>query len=109
MIPWKLANNQGTPSINALILLASAAVFNSILTGVQQRSVPRFKRFDLIFASWIAALSLAGNVLSAEAVLRISASVLSVVQRSEVIFVALLAWPLIGSPSCGSASATEHG
>lgn len=96
VIPWKLANADGGTRVNALILLSSAALFNSLLSVAQQRALPRFNRFDLVFASWLGVLSLVGNLLSAEAILRISPSLLSVVQRSEVIIVALLAWPLIG-------------
>jgi drug/metabolite transporter (DMT)-like permease len=96
VIPWKLANVDGDTSVNTLILLGSAAVFNSLLTGAQRRALPRFGRFDLIFAAWLAVLSLIGNLMSAEAILRISPSLLTVVQRSELIIVALLAWPLIG-------------
>ncbi len=96
IIPWKLANLEGGASINALILLVAAAVFTTLLTGVQQRAVPSFRRFDVVFAAWLAIFTLAGNFASAEAVQRISPSLMAVMQRSEVFTVALLAWPLIG-------------
>ncbi len=96
VIPWKIASTHGGTATNALILLAAAAIFNSLLTLCQQRSFPRFRRSDLAVAGALAALTLFGNLASANAIQLISPALLTVVQRSEVILVALLAWPIIG-------------
>ena len=96
IIPWKVVNTLGDPRVNTLILLLAAALFNTLLNTVQQRSVPRFRVFDIGFATALAAFTLAGNLASAEAISHLSPALLTVVQRSEVIIVALLAWPLIG-------------
>lgn len=95
-VPWKLANTLGDGSVNTLVLLSSAALFSSLLATVQQRGLPRFLRFDLLFAAGLASLTLAGNLASAQAISLISPALLTVVQRAEIIVVALLAWPLIG-------------
>ncbi len=96
VIPWKVAAGLGETTTNTLVLLASAAVFNSLLTAHQQRSFPRFRRFDFGVATGLATLTLLGNLASANAIAIISPAMLTVTQRSEVILVALIAWPVIG-------------
>ena len=96
VIPWKVANTLGDTRVNTLILLSAAAMFNSALVTVQQRSFPRFRAFDFGFAIALAAFTLAGNLASARAIAQLSPALLTVIQRSEVIIVALLAWLLIG-------------
>ncbi|MCP3984605.1 MAG: DMT family transporter [bacterium] len=95
-VPWKLANTLGDASVNTLVLLASAALFSSALATTQQRGLPRFLRFDLVFAAGLASLTLAGNLASAQAISLISPALLTVVQRAEIIVVALMAWLFIG-------------
>ncbi len=82
--------------MNTLLLLFAAAIFTSLLTGYQQRSFPTFRAFDLRVAAALAACTLVGNLASANAIQLLSPALLTVLQRSEVIFVALLAWPIIG-------------
>lgn len=96
VVPWKIASTHGEARINTLLLLSAAAVFTSILTAYQQRSFPTFRRFDLGIAAALAACTLLGNLASANAIQLISPALLTVVQRGEVIIVALLAWPIIG-------------
>jgi len=95
-VPWKAANTAGDPLVSTLVLLLSAATFSTLLTVAQQRRLPRFRRFDLVAASVLAVLTLAGNLASAHAIQSISSPVLTVVQRTEVLVVALLAWPFLG-------------
>jgi drug/metabolite transporter (DMT)-like permease len=96
VVPWKMANALGDLSFNTLVLLVSAATFSTLFTVAQQRSFPRFTTFDFGFALVLAICTLAGNWMSAEAIFRLSPAVMTVVQRSEVIFIALLAWPIVG-------------
>ncbi len=96
VIPWKIANALGDARVNTLILLVSAAVLSTALIAVRERSVPRFNGVTLALAIALAFLTLAGNLASAEAIIELSPALLTVVQRSEVIIVALMAWPLIG-------------
>ncbi len=102
VVPWKLASQLGEARINTLLLLVAAAIFTSLLTTYQQRSFPTFRPFDLRIAAALAVCTLVGNLASANAIQLISPAMLTVVQRSEVIFVALLAWPLIGERIDGS-------
>ncbi len=95
-VPWKLANQGGETAVNTLILLGSAAVFSTLLSSVQNRGLPRFGRFDFLFAAALAIFTLLGNLASGLAIARISPALLTVVQRGEIIVVALLAWPLVG-------------
>jgi drug/metabolite transporter (DMT)-like permease len=95
-IPWKIASGIGQPITNTLLLLVSAALFTSVLTVTQQRAVPSFSGLDLRVACALAVCTLAGNFASANAIGLISPSLLTVVQRGEVIIVALLAWPILG-------------
>jgi len=96
VIPWKVASTLGDTRVNTLILLSSAAVFNTALLAARQRSLPRFQKFDFGFATVLAVLTLAGNLASAAAIAQLSPALLTLLQRSEVIVAALLAWPLIG-------------
>ena len=96
VVPWKIASAHGEARINTLLLLCAAAIFTSLLTAHQQRSFPTFREFDLRIAAALAACTLVGNLASANAIQLLSPALLTVVQRSEVIFVALLAWPIIG-------------
>ncbi len=95
-VPWKLANQGGETAVNTLILLGSAALFSTLLSSIQNRGLPRFGRFDFFFAAALATFTLVGNLASGLAIAEISPALLTVVQRGEIIVVALLAWPLIG-------------
>ena len=96
VVPWKIASTHGETATNTLVLLVAAAVFNSLLTVYQQRRFPAFRWFDVALAGALACFTLLGNLASASAIKLVSPALLTVVQRSEVIIVALLAWPLIG-------------
>ncbi len=96
VVPWKIASAHGDSTTNTLVLLLAAAIFNSLLTAYQQRSFPAFRWFDLRVATALAAFTLLGNLASANAIEQLSPALLTVVQRSEVIIIALLAWPIIG-------------
>ena len=96
VIPWKIASMHGNAATNTLILLVSAAAFTTLLTLYQQRAIPSFTRFDLRISIGLAILTLSGNLASANAIALLSPALLTVFQRSEVIIVALLAWPIIG-------------
>lgn len=99
-VPWKLANELGDPSASVLMLLVSAALFNTLFLLGQRvlRSGARIRlgRIDLGVAAALALLTLLGNTASALAVQDLSPALLNVVLRVEVIFVAVLAWVLLG-------------
>jgi drug/metabolite transporter (DMT)-like permease len=95
-VPWKLASTVGAAHTNTLLLLAWAALFSTTLGVARTGRVPRPRRFDWLLAGALAVLTLAGNLASAEAIRSLSPALLTVVQRSEVVLVALIAWPVIG-------------
>lgn len=95
-IPWKLASAEGAASANALLLLAFAAAFNSLYDRLRPGKSRGLTRLDWALATALAALTLLGNIASAEAIRGLSPALLTVAQRSEIILVALLAWPLVG-------------
>lgn len=94
-IPWKLASAEGAASANALLLLAFAAGFNTLYNRLRSGR-RRLTRFEWVIAAALAAFTLLGNLASAEAIRGLSPALLSVAQRSEIIVVALLAWPFVG-------------
>lgn len=99
LLPWKAATRYGAPELLVLVLLTSAAVLNT-LAGFFVRSRPNQAKASLAttigLAAGLAVLTLLGNLASAEAVSRISGALLSVLQRCEVILVALLGWVVLG-------------
>lgn len=103
VVPWKLASAHGEPRVAVLVMLTSAAVFNSLLALLQRaRATPAANdaswRNTMLLAAAFAVLTLMGNACSAEAISRISAALLTVVQRCEVLLVALLAALLLREP-----------
>lgn len=95
-VPWKLASAEGAASANALLLLTFAATFNSLYNRLRPGRSRRLTLVDWSLASALAALTLLGNIASAQAIRELSPALLTVTQRSEIILVALLAWPLVG-------------
>jgi drug/metabolite transporter (DMT)-like permease len=96
ILPWKLAAERGEPSVLVLLMLLSAGTFNLALLRLPEPGRARLNRTTVKVAAGLSLLTLGGNLASAEAVKRISGPMLSVLQRAEVIVVALLAWALIG-------------
>ncbi|MDH5676404.1 MAG: DMT family transporter [Myxococcales bacterium] len=96
LIPWKIAVEHGEPQLAVLMLLSTAALFNSGTALVNLRRAGgggpagTSWRATLQLSCAFAVLTLLGNWCSAEAISRISGALLAVVQRSEVILVALL-------------------
>jgi len=98
VIPWKLANEVGDPTTSTFALLGFAALFNTALGiasggGASRRALGRY---ELWIALALAALSLLGNLASATAIRTLSASLMNVLQRGELLVVALLAWAMLG-------------
>jgi probable blue pigment (indigoidine) exporter len=95
VVPWKMATPHGDESSAVLILLTSAAILNSILLLFTRRTGRRVSSAALKLTAILAVLTLVGNFASAAAIERISAPLLSVMQRSEVLVVALMAWVVL--------------
>lgn len=96
VVPWKLATPHGDESTAALLLLLSAAVSNSMVVPFGRGAGARWSGTALRLSLALAVLTLAGNLASAAAIERISAPLLSLLQRAEVLLVALIAWAAMG-------------
>jgi len=103
MIPWKLATLHGEPKDLVLVLLLSAAIFNTIALPLSRRSeIRRWSAKAVWISIGLAFVTLLGNEASAAAISRISGPLLSVLQRFEVVIVGLLAWLVLAErPSLG--------
>lgn len=97
LVPWKLAAGYGEPHLAVLVLLTSGAVANSLWAAVLAWQARRGEANE--GASWFATcalavafagLTLVGNACSAESIARISGALLAVIQRCEVLLVALM-------------------
>lgn len=99
LIPWKLATKHGDPNIVVLWMLLFAAVFNTLL-ALATRSSLRLQRQELgptlKLALVLSTLTLAGNWASAESVKLVSSALLAVLQRCELVVVALLGAAVLG-------------
>ena len=99
VLPWKQATGFGDPKFVTLVLLAAAAVFNTLANAVPalrtREEAGRALGPSVRLACVFAVLSLAGNWCSAEAVSRVSSALLSVLQRCEVLVVGLLSIALL--------------
>ena len=96
VIPWKLATPHGDESSAVLVLLVSAASLNTLLLPFTPRVGARWNAAAMRLAIVLAVLTLVGNWFSAAAIERISAPLLSVLQRAEVLIVAVIAWATLG-------------
>lgn len=99
LIPWKLATHHGDPEVAVLCLLVFAALFASVASLLDRTNAALFRgglwptlRLALLMSSF----TLAGNWASAESVQRISGALLAVLQRFELIVVALLGAVVLG-------------
>lgn len=92
VVPWKMAAPHGEASSAVLILLTTAAILNTILLPFTRHAGERVTPEAIRLTAILAVLTLLGNFASAAAIERISAPLLNVMQRFEVLVVALMAW-----------------
>jgi drug/metabolite transporter (DMT)-like permease len=98
LVTYKLAAGLGDASDATLVMLLSAAAFNTITNAAREhgRETQPLDRLSWLLAAALSVLTLAGNELAVEAVRRISAPLTSVLQQSQVLFVALLGRAILG-------------
>ncbi|MEL6346879.1 MAG: DMT family transporter [Myxococcota bacterium] len=99
IVPWKKASDIASVPSMVLVMLSTAAVFNTgmlFVPGIRDPDRPVEWRLMILLGLIFAILSLTGNSGSAAAVTELSASVVSVLIRTEVILVAILGWLLLG-------------
>ena len=89
---YKIGATLGDPTDAALVMLTAAALLNSGTSTLQERGrrTSGFDRLSVVLAVALACLTLVGNEFAAGAVFRISAPLASVMQQTQVVFVALL-------------------
>jgi drug/metabolite transporter (DMT)-like permease len=88
---FKLAAGSGDLADATLVMLATAALLNSVTSSIQEGGrvkVPS-DRLSILLACALATLSLIGNECSVGAVARISAPITSVLQQTQILFVAV--------------------
>lgn len=92
LIAFKLGASLGDTTDATLVMLVSAATLNSLTSFAQERGRARIPtdRLSWLLAIGLSGLTLLGNELAVEAVRRISAPMTSVLQQTQVLFVALL-------------------
>jgi drug/metabolite transporter (DMT)-like permease len=93
LIPWKLSTQHGDPELAVLCLLLFAALFATFASLFDRANLALLRgglRPTLRLALLMSFFTLAGNWASAESVQRISGALLAVLQRFELIVVALL-------------------
>lgn len=101
LVAWKESVRHASPSAAVLVMLTSAAVLNSasallaLARNPGQLTAVSIREMTLL-AAILALFTLAGSWASAEAVSRMSGAGLAVLQRCEVIWVALLGALLLG-------------
>ena len=94
LVVYRVGVQAGTPDSAVLVVLLSAAVWSTLATLLQERSVRVFHQnwISWSLAAAIAVLTLLGNVFATLALELISAPVTGVFQQTQVLFVPLLAF-----------------
>jgi drug/metabolite transporter (DMT)-like permease len=98
LFPYKRAGSLSSPQVVAYALLIVAAVSNSGLYLWQRRSRPRAaldRRTFWVASALLSLLTISGNVCGAQAVARLAPAVLSVLLRTEIVFVGVFAALLV--------------
>src|SRR5687768_519468 len=94
LFPYKRAGSLSSPQVVAYALLIVAAMSNSGLYLWQRRSRPRAaldRRTFWVASALLSLLTISGNVCGAQAVARLAPAVLSVLLRTEIVFVGVFA------------------
>jgi drug/metabolite transporter (DMT)-like permease len=95
---YKVAAGLGDTKDAVFVMMVSAAVLNSLTSTLQSRGQAPFPsdRKSILISVVLAGLTLAGNQYAVDAVARISAPLTSVVQQTQVLFVALMGRVFLG-------------
>jgi drug/metabolite transporter (DMT)-like permease len=94
LFPYKHAGALSSPDVLAYALLVVAAVSNGGLYLWQRRSQPRAvldRRTFWVASALLSLLTISGNVCGAQAVMRLAPAVMSVLLRTEIVFVGVFA------------------
>ncbi|MEM9488251.1 MAG: DMT family transporter [Myxococcota bacterium] len=96
LIPYKAAGALVTRDAAVLAMLLCAAVFNTLTTVSLHRGSLALNRVTVVAAAALAVLTAIGNVAVGEALAQLSAGVTSVLQQTQVLFVAAMASIVLG-------------
>ena len=102
LIPYKLASERAAADLVSLAMLSCAAVFNTLTTaggklGARAHERPaRSLGLAVLVAAALAVLTAAGNVAAARALTSAAPGLVSVVQQTQVVFVAAASAVLLG-------------
>lgn len=99
LLPWKLATQHGDANLVVLCLLVFAAIFSSVISLFDRSNRELLRgqlRPTLKLALLMSTFTLAGNWASSESVHRVSGALLAVLQRCELLVVALLGAAMLG-------------
>lgn len=95
-IPYKAATGIADVDHVVIAMLAPAALFNTVTALWLQRGRMRVTRPDLAVAVLLALLAVAGNIAMTEALALVDAGVAAVLLQTQVFFVAVGGWVLLG-------------
>jgi len=98
LFPYKRAGSLSSPDVVAYALLIVAALSNSGLYLWQRGSRPRAvldRRTFWVASALLSLLTISGNVCGAQAVARLAPAVMSVLLRTEIVFVGVFAALLV--------------
>jgi drug/metabolite transporter (DMT)-like permease len=105
LIPYKLASERASADLVTLAMLACAAVFNTVTTVAGKLSAMRARAHErparslglaMLVAAVLAVLTAAGNFAVAQALTSAAPGLVSVVQQTQVVFVAAASALLLG-------------
>ena len=102
VIPWKIATQHGSSALMVLLLVTVAATSNTAIMVAQgglKSLIRKPSKLELFLGVLFAVVTLLGNWASAEAIIFLSPAIVSVLMRSEVIIVAVLAAMLLKEPT----------
>ncbi len=97
LVPYKAAARLGDREGVVVAMLISAAVLNTLVMVPQLRTAKgaTSRRAEWAVAAALAVFTALGNAAVAEGLATLDAGVVSVLQQTQILFVAVLAWPLL--------------
>jgi drug/metabolite transporter (DMT)-like permease len=96
LVPYKLAGGLASPAAVIVVMLASAAGFNTAIALAHRRGRIRIHRIELAVSVVLAVCTVIGNVAVLLSLRTLQPAITSVATHTQIFFVVALAWPLLG-------------